>query len=77
MLYNRNIIIIKKGVLLWHSRLRIWHCYCSGLGPGYKPPHDWSVPKKNKTERKKEKKKKEIVPLEFNSTRGRKQKNGK
>ena len=21
-----------SGVPLWHSRLRIWHCHCSGLG---------------------------------------------
>ena len=39
---NKDLLVLKKknwrskrkvaGILLWHIRLRIWHCHCSGLG---------------------------------------------
>ena len=31
--HKRGALKIETSrVLLWHSRLRIWHCHCSGLG---------------------------------------------
>ena len=62
----RNGFVIKRksrgcGVLLWHSRLRIWHCHCNSLGliPGLGTStcHKCIKKKRRRRERKKKKKK--------------------
>ena len=58
--------MLETGVLLWRSRLRVWHCHHSGLGHccgGGSWPGNFHMPRTH--QKKKKKKKTEIVNVMY------------